>query len=127
MNGLLKKRKPTEPARRRWFRFWAASALLLTSFGFANALREDELECEQAVAELEACCPGFVSAAINCEFSVGCGTTTYPALTLRESQCITGTACSELQSNKVCERAADAGPIVVGEEGGTASRTEVCP
>lgn len=95
--------------------------------GFAVGLREDEFECEQAAAKLQECCSGFVVTALECTYSTGCGTTSYPALSLDEARCITESTCAELVSRKVCERAAKAGPLVIDEDGGAPNDPEVCP
>ena len=82
-----------------------------------NQFREDVIWCEEAVARLERCCPGFDGAQVECRFyfsyEQGCGDTrserTEPAFTEDDSRCIHDTACSELVANGVCERAAQNG------------------
>lgn len=82
-----------------------------------NQFREDVLQCEEAVARLQRCCPSFDVGAIECRYhysySTGCGTTTrtrsLPAFDTSESKCVQNTSCSGIVSSGVCERALDGG------------------
>ena len=76
--------------------------------------RKDVIYCEEALAVLGSCCPGFDPKAVSCYYyydSVdnGCGggslNYTYPALSQDESECILSTSCADLVANRVCERA----------------------
>lgn len=88
-----------------------------------NQFREDVIWCEEAVARLERCCPGFDAAKVECQFyfsyNEGCGTATTrrvnPALTTDESRCIRDTSCDALVAQGVCARA---------EQGGAARSSE---
>jgi len=82
--------------------------------------REDVLDCENAVARLSDCCPGFRSRQVEClyhfheEESSGCGESSAsrdeitPALSTAESDCIHSTSCAALQATGVCTRAQNA-------------------
>lgn len=80
--------------------------------------RQSVLSCEEAVARLIDCCPGFDGARVDCLYFhgkySGCTTTNEktinPALSTAESQCIRDTACDSLVSSGVCARAQDARP-----------------
>lgn len=82
-----------------------------------NQFREDVIWCEEAVARLERCCPGFDATRVECTFYFsrheGCGATDIkhvePAFTTEESHCIRETACARLVETGVCERAAQSG------------------
>lgn len=89
-----------------------AVALLGLSFrarAGSNQMRSDVLDCEDALARLAKCCPDFEVNVVTCDynFSEGCGSTstTLPALTRQESDCIRDTTCERLVASKVCERA----------------------
>jgi hypothetical protein len=91
-----------------------------------QCLRQDEVECEEAVKYMMDCCPGFDRSAVQCVYADMCGIS-YPDLTPSESSCILDSSCSELLSNKICERvgkrSADAGnPETPSGIGG-----KVCP
>ena len=79
-----------------------------------NNFREDVMYCEEALATLTSCCPGFDPGVVACQYyyestSNACGLTTerydYPALSQPESQCILSTKCSDLVASGVCKRA----------------------
>jgi hypothetical protein len=80
----------------------------------SNNFREEVFYCEEALARLESCCPGFSARQVTCYHyyreSTGCdGKTTSthedPAIGLRDSQCILDKDCSALVTGRVCERA----------------------
>jgi hypothetical protein len=79
-----------------------------------NGMREDELQCEQAVMRLRECCPGFVPTAVNCYYdeSQDCsGNTTghsYPAIRLEDSKCIEQTSCADLRRLDLCRKGQNA-------------------
>lgn len=78
-----------------------------------NNFRDDVIECEDALAHLEGCCPGFDAKPVLCNFyydkSTGCASSTTtsvePAFNVQESACIRDTSCAALVERKVCERA----------------------
>lgn len=76
-----------------------------------NGMREDELQCEQAVLRLRECCPGFEPMAVSCYYdeSQDCnGNTTgrsYPAIQLDDARCIEQKSCTDLRSTGLCDSA----------------------
>jgi len=109
-----------------------------------NQFREDVIQCEEAVARLEKCCPDFDGSRVLCNyyysFDTGiCQPTTtqsiQPALNLSESQCVRDTSCDDLVVKNVCRRAQDAKTYTsrVVSDNGDASTTDrqthppVCP
>src|SRR5258708_3572357 len=68
-------------------------------------VREDEFDCENAVAHLASCCPGFDAMSVDCTYDNACGTT-YPALDPTQSACIRQLSCESLRALGVCDRAA---------------------
>jgi hypothetical protein len=93
-------------------------------------LREDELECEEAVSKLISCCPpDFDPSSIQCNFDTGCGSTTFPDLDEDTSRCIRDESCDTIVSSGVCDRAAhsQAMSVTAGEDGGGPATPGVCP
>jgi len=93
-------------------------------------MREDEVLCEEAAAHLVHCCPGFDLSSLRCSYTSGCGSTTYPALSVPASQCINGESCDELVATGVCPRAQQAQAVTENEAStgtGDEELTEVCP
>jgi hypothetical protein len=86
--------------RRRWLRFFGVLAMCLPA---TQCLRNDEVDCEEAVKRMEDCCPGFNHDAVQCVFNDGCGIS-YPDLTPGESSCIIGASCNALLGAGVCQR-----------------------
>jgi hypothetical protein len=90
------------------------------------ALREDELQCEEAVAHLDECCPGFhPTVAQYCQFTYSTCGSDYPALRVDESECIRKTDCTHLREQTICERAAKANRSTLETDG--SARPAVCP
>jgi hypothetical protein len=113
---------------KRWrlLRF-ALAALGLSTLVASGGLREDEIDCEKAVAYLQGCCPGFAqSETLACEFVDGCGVID-PALSISQSECILGESCAQLVASGVCERARNANSPSKGLGGGATGPTMVCP
>ena len=81
-----------------------------------NNFREDVIECEDALARLEKCCPSFDATVVRCQYdyakNTGCGSTSVdsvkPAFTTDESHCIRQMSCDDLVKKGVCGRAQDA-------------------
>jgi hypothetical protein len=77
-----------------------------------NQFREDVISCEEAVARLEECCPGFRPTRVACRYYFhrreGCEGSgvdkTEPDLDLRESQCVREASCEKLASQGFCDR-----------------------
>lgn len=111
--------------------------LLLAGFlamagGWVGGLRQDELQCEEAVAKLLECCPDFRAEEIACNYSDGCGSTQYPALSIETSECIRDMDCETIVARSVCVRAQMAQPVSIDEDGGTSGSSgsftgTVCP
>jgi hypothetical protein len=78
--------------------------ILLGALVCCAGIREDELLCEEAMAHIGQCCPGLDVAAVDCTYTSGCSTT-YPALTVPQSQCIDGMSCADLVSSDMCPNA----------------------
>ena len=107
-------------------------AVLVGAVVCCVGIREDELLCEEAAAHLANCCPGFTVSSLACSYNSGCGTTTYPALSVEASQCINGESCAALVAGNVCQRAQQAHAVVESEAStGTGTGDEefaqVCP
>ena len=82
-----------------------------------NQFREDVIQCEEAIARLQQCCPGFDGSRVLCNYyysldKSSCGPTTtdtvHPALNLGESRCVLDTTCEDLVGREVCKRAQEA-------------------
>jgi hypothetical protein len=74
-------------------------------------LRGDVLRCEDAVAYLKSCCPGFDASKLQCDYlydSTGCDSPVHridPVFSREQSACIVGLSCGALVGNGVCARA----------------------
>lgn len=118
---------------KRRFRFvfpGAGLALALSafaSFGFSGGLREDELECEQAVAHLADCCPDLDPAEISCTYVEGCDSSELTTFSVSESQCIEDLGCDDIRARDLCARVRSLPRPHVDDDGGTSARVEVCP
>ena len=77
--------------------------ILATMVPATQCMREDEVECEEAVQSLVDCCPGFDHRSVRCEYQDTCGIT-YPDFTPGESQCIFEKSCSQIVQAKICDR-----------------------
>ena len=49
-------------------------------------MRQDELDCEEAVSHLQECCPSFDSSRIQCLYVQGCTNGEVPDISMPESQ-----------------------------------------
>jgi hypothetical protein len=76
----------------------------------------DEFECEQAVAHLSECCPGFRPGELACRNEQGCGSETHAALDMDESSCLQEKTCDALVAEGLCGRAQAARSIYGGTE-----------
>ena len=116
---------------RRLLRRVATMAVAVVWLG-AGGIREDEFQCEQAVAHLHDCCPDLDPGAVSCSFSSSCGATLFTTFSVEESQCIQDASCEAILRGHLCERALSREPrqTMVGEDGGTSTTPEqepVCP
>jgi hypothetical protein len=84
----------------------AAFAAVFLLFACGD-FRQDELDCEEAVAQLKDCCPGFDTAHVQCIYEQGdCnGGGRDPDIDEGTSACIRGESCDELRSSGMCTRA----------------------
>lgn len=85
-------------------------AIGLRSFVFScNNLRQDELDCEQAVVRLAQCCPGLQAREISCYYSAGSceESDTLPDIDITESRCIRERSCEALSAAGICQRATE--------------------
>jgi hypothetical protein len=79
--------------------------VILVAFACGDPLRREELDCEEAVAYLQHCCPGFSGNDFRCLYDPGCDSSTVPDIGESESACIRGESCAQLQESGVCTRA----------------------
>jgi hypothetical protein len=104
--------------RRRWSSFFVVAGLLAVRLSWASdspEFREDVIDCDEALAHLRTCCPGFDASKVACEFHhyQGCELplTIFPAFSIRDSKCILGATCETLTSvedsvtGSICARA----------------------
>jgi len=90
-------------------------------------IREDELECEQAVAHLLDCCPGFDARRLVCMYEGGCGSTVYPSLPLEESKCLEALDCASIRAGDYCVRAQNAIAKRTYDDEPDVAHEPVCP
>jgi hypothetical protein len=129
-------RVPSEPRRPRSSRQgWRSGAtvvvLALGSFVVllvlsCSGIREDEFDCEGAVAHLADCCPGFRAAFVDCSYqpSEGCSSPVFPDLSVAQSTCVRAESCASLVASGVCARASKLPLDGVTEDAGV---PVVCP
>ena len=84
-----------------------------------NNFRADVIDCEDALARLTSCCPGFDPGRVQCTYyhdkshsESGCSSHTIdtyahetPALSIDESHCVITRTCDDLVAGGVCARA----------------------
>ncbi len=76
-----------------------------------HGLRSDELECEEALVQLDDCCPELDIIDIECFYYAtgGCeGSVERPMISEADAQCIKRLSCEQVQGQGVCERVAAA-------------------
>lgn len=84
--------------------FALLGALLLCQAN-GGCIERDELQCEEAVARIQECCPGAVRR-INCEsFETSCGPVNAD-IDVGAARCIRKASCDELVARGVCAWAA---------------------
>jgi MYXO-CTERM domain-containing protein len=96
--------------RRSWLRGSAGAALLVALTLLASAacdtLHPEELDCEEAVAYYQKCCPSGPSPAIECVESEGpFGGTSTPDISEFQSACLRAMSCDELVAGGYCAAA----------------------
>jgi hypothetical protein len=76
-----------------------------------DQFRQDTILCEEALAHLMTCCPGFDSSQIQCTYYFsddGCddqSETILPSFDVAQSTCIGDTSCIALAASGICARA----------------------
>lgn len=82
-----------------------------------SGIHDVELRCEEAVAHLARCCPGFQPEVIRCEIPASCGGSSgaRPQLTLEQSACLLDLSCADLGTPRegkesICARASQPTP-----------------
>jgi hypothetical protein len=117
----------TTARRATWMR--RGAMLLVPALMIAGGLRQDELDCEEAVAYLQGCCPDFGGATIQCVANTGCLTSVSPALSIQESQCIRSESCDQVVQSGLCERVKNLPSPTVDDlnDASDISHPPVCP
>jgi hypothetical protein len=78
------------------------------------AIGADDLEfvCEEAVAHLNDCCPGFQPSKVQCNYTYGCDDTSgNPEISSEQNDCLQKLSCEQLVKNGDCKAAQDGGAI----------------
>jgi len=104
---------------------WLAAVAITLPLACGD-MRQDELDCEEAVSHLQECCPGFTGNNVECTYVSGCAGTTYPEISYDQSRCIRGESCDALVRSGVCERTRQLSPEPTGR-GATTFFPQVCP
>ena len=87
-------------------------AALLAVLGMSvrcYGIREDELWCEEAVAHVDECCPGFSTQSVACRYhhETTCygELYTYPDFSLDTSNVFLSKSCRQLEDEGICDHA----------------------
>ncbi len=90
------------------------AAVVLFAYGAScTGFREDEIECEQAIVHLSACCPSYDSNKISCQYQEhrDCNdklvSTQTPDLTSDQSECLSAKSCEEIVAQGLCDLSGD--------------------
>jgi hypothetical protein len=69
-----------------------------------DQFREDTILCEEALAHLKTCCPGFDFSKVECSYqNGGCdGSDSLPSYSIGESNCLRAMSCGALESSGLC-------------------------
>ena len=111
----------------RWIRV-AICALGVSTLVADGGLRQDEIDCEEAISYLDGCCPGFQGGTVACVHDSGCGTVTDTALSIEESQCIVAESCDQIVSSGICARVTNLpSPSIDTNDGTEVTHAPVCP
>ncbi len=118
------------PPGHTWRRGATVSTLALVFVALSCAgIREDEFDCESAVAHLSECCPQFDAQLVDCTYqpSQACSSPVYPDLGVQQSNCIRNESCETLRSSGVCARALTLPQGGLTEDAGGVPTASVCP
>jgi hypothetical protein len=94
-------REGGEQGRATWRRAAALGAVVFLVFA-CGGIDDNELNCEEALAHLFECCPGFEPRRFQCEVEETCSSRT-PDLYDDASTCIRELPCDELRRRGQCE------------------------
>jgi hypothetical protein len=101
------------------------AATLTCNIGFVDeddeGFRPDVIGCEEAVAHLEACCPGYDAKNVHCNYNPGACGTTYPQIREAQSDCIRRQSCEAIQKSGSCDDLRGAGDAAPGYSSGYSS------
>jgi hypothetical protein len=83
---------------------WCLALLALATLTGGFGIDRDELACEQAVAHLADCCPGFDANRWSCvSYSGGCGNGSTPDISVEAGECIAHASCDDLVRSGSCD------------------------
>ncbi len=106
---------------RSWRTRFTGAGLALVAFLTLTAedltVTQSEIDCEQAVAHLANCCPGFPTSQFHC-IQKACEAT--PDFTVSESQCIVQQDCDAIRAAGWCAISTD--DLVPRTDGGSVIR-----
>jgi MYXO-CTERM domain-containing protein len=94
----------------------ALLCLLLLALPGCDTLHPEELDCEEAVAYLQKCCPSPPSPAVQCVYD---NSSTIPGISQPGSTCIRAMSCVQLVDAGICG-------TLSAYESGQASKDSVC-
>ncbi len=118
---------PTSRPLKRCMRVALAIAIGFTLIlACGDELSQEELDCEEAVAYLEDCCPGFSGSRLSCAYGAGCSSAG-PAIHSDESQCLRAQSCSTLLKRGVCQRFEPATSSLPADAQAEGPSPELCP
>jgi hypothetical protein len=96
-----------------------ATGFVLGQLG-GGCIDRRELQCEEAVARIQECCPHVAATAFHCShYESGCGEV-LPEIDVAQSRCIRDASCGDLEARGICAWAASIGTY-------TPSAPSACP
>ena len=91
-----------------FFRLLALGVALFCTSAATCGVREDELQCEETVAHLQDCCPGYDPDfhAIDCTYKPPgpCVSEELPSLATSTAKCIRDLSCDIIRTKGLCEQ-----------------------
>jgi hypothetical protein len=124
MRSPLDAHRGSAPAKRR--RLVRVGLVVAMALPATQCLRQDEVECEEAVAHMADCCEDFDRSAVVCRYSDYCGVS-YPDLRPSESQCILDRSCDSLREDGICEAVVRRSQTGASSSNDGYPEGEVCP